>query len=184
MASRSQAVATAVVRRFFVSIRADGRTAADFPPRGRGSSENAKRLAGAPKRRGHAQAGALIPVVFRARGRAGSPPKRPYTARTGLLAMRCWGLSRLSSDVFLGEPPILALATFSKWGWGGVITRFSGCDAVVGGFWGRPEDLRETGKASGIFYHAATFVCEGIIIPRTFWPHCFASHREAIPETA
>ena len=43
--------------------------------------------------------------------------------------------------------------------------------------------IQDAGKASGIFDHAATFVCEGIIIRRTFWRRHVASHREAIPES-
>ena len=165
MASRSLAVATAVARRFLFQFTPTNAPLPTSRPR-----EVQRRKCQAPggcaETPGHAPDRGDGPGGWSGRP-AGpeSPPKRPYTARTGLLAMRCLGLSRLSSDVFLGEPPILALATFSKWGWGGVMTRFSGCDAVVGGFWGRPEDLLETGKALGIFYLAATFVCEGIIIP-------------------
>ena len=45
-------------------------------------------------------------------------------------------------------------------------------------------DVSEAGKAFGIFDHAATVDCEGIIIRRTFWRRHVASNREAIPDSA
>ena len=136
MASRSQAFANAVVVRRCLLQSASTHA---LPPTSRqGEGQRRKRQApgGCAETPGHAPDRGDGPGAWSGRP-AGpeSPPKRPYTVRTALLAMRCWGLSRLSSDVFLVEPSIIAVAAFFRRGWGGVMTRFSGCGRGGGDFW-------------------------------------------------
>lgn len=115
-----------VSRRRLGAIHADGRAAADFPLRGRAAAK--ARRAGRTCRRGlvaRPRSGAMS-IGRPGRQWAGSPPKRPYTVRNGLLAMRCWGLSRLSSDVFWGSWLFCLRRHGRRTGWGGVIPGFAG----------------------------------------------------------